>query len=516
MKKLIAILMTLCLLVGLFATVSAVAEEPEKVYGGILHYAAGDPPRSVGYTPLCTPNSNWWVLNAAYESLLYYDVTGNLVPRLATSYETDPEEPSVTWHLREGVKFTDGTDFNAEAVKVNIEEYQKNSRSETSAIASVEVIDDYTVKMLLTYWDLSILDSVGYYVYYMSPTQLAADVDYFNDHTCGTGAFILTDYTQNIIYKYTKNENYWREGMPYLDGVEVHLYEEQMTKASAFQAGELDIAHFSTYSEAFMLMNSMQPNWKLDVNESGIGLVMTGIIPNSAKEGPWQDYRVRQALCYAIDAKQIAETCTYGIAANTNQWAAPGSITYDEDLVTFSYNPEKAKELLAEAGYPDGFSTTITTNAMNKEVFSACAAYLEQVGIHCDINLVDNSENVSLYSTGEWEGLMGHFASCGPDLGLYMGRHLSLDGSYYAKGIQHPDDAMELLAKIKTSKTREEKLGYEHEMQKLMYDAETGIALFGLPIYVEGHSIFSYDYVHDADANILSETISFWQIWMDK
>lgn len=380
-------------------------------------------------------------------------------------------------------------------------------------VESMEIIDDYTIKMNLNSWNSSVVESVGFYVYYMSPTVLANNPDSLNETTCGTGAFNLSDFETGVYYNYTKNENYWREGQPYLDGVEIRPVGSMQTLSSAFINNEYDIVYINSYAVMSQLAAQNPGDWTIEENTTGVGVVMTGIIPNSAEENsPFKDYRVRQAVCYAIDSALISEVCCYAMAPTTDQWAVPGSKTYDTSLNTFSYNPEKAKALLAEAGYPNGFETTVTCVEANQEVFTACAGMLEEVGIHCNINLVDSSEQTQLFADGTWTGLMGHFASCGPDLGLYMGRHLALNGAYYAKGIEHPEEAMVLLEKIQNAATEEDKIAYEFEMQNLMYNAEDGIALFGLPLYLQMHRTFAHNNVRNAATNIVPTIVCYWQV----
>lgn len=488
--------------------------EGEAVYGGTLRYASHIVTSTPGYTPENTNNASLIYLNTAYESLTYYNEAGEIVPRLATEWVVDAEEPSITWTLREGVKFADGTDFNAEAVKVNIEEYQECQRNETANVASCEVIDDYTIKMVLNQWDSSTLESVGFFVYYMSPAAME-DIDTLRNTSCGTGPFQVTEFEPGVSVKYAKNENYWQEGKPYLDGVEIYVVDEPTTRASAFEAGEYDIILMNNLTVANDLIQ--KDTYVLETNENGQGLVMTGLIPNSAVEGPFQDPLVRRAMCYAIDTEALAEAFGYGLLTTLNQWAAPGMITYDEELNGITYDPEKAKELLAEAGYPDGFDTTLTTDAGNKDYFTAAANMLSEVGIRCTVNLVDESAQVNLYSTGTWEGIMGHFASIAPDLGLYMGRHLDENGAFYANGIQHPEDHMELLQKIRTAPTDEEKIAAEYEMQELIYDADNGSALFGQPLFVQNEPILKWDYVKDDGRSI--NHVASWNIadcWLDK
>lgn len=493
-------------------TTESASDEP--VYGGILKYASHNTTATPGYTPENTNNASLIFLNTAYESLTYYDEAGNIIPRLATEWITDPAEPSITWTLREGVQFADGTDFNAEAVKRNIEEYQKCQRNETANIASCEVVDDYTVKMILNSWNSATLESVGFFVYYMSPAALE-NVDTLRNSSCGTGAFQVSEFTSGVSIKYIKNEKYWQEGKPYLDGVEIYIVDEPTTRSSAFEAGEYDIILMNNLTVANDLINTQK--YVMERNKSGQGLVMTGLIPNSAKEGPFKDPLVRRAMSYAIDTEALSEAFGYGLLQTLDQWAAPGAPTYDESLSGISYDPEKAKELLTEAGYPDGFTTTLTTDAGNKDYFTAAANMLEEVGIHCEINQVDESAQVNLYSTGTWEGIMGHFASIAPDLGLYMGRHLDTTGAFYAKGIEHPDDHMELLEAIRTAPSEEEKIAKEYELQKLIYDAETGSSLFGKPLYVQFEPILKYDYVKGDRRSV--DHVSTWSIadcWLAK
>lgn len=526
-KRLTSILLALSMTASLFtgltmtaaaeesATEAAAAEEnTEKVYGGTLRYASHSTTSTPGYTPENTNNASLIFLNTAYESLVYYNESGEIIPRLATEWTTDADEPSITWTLREGVQFADGTDFNAEAVKRNIEEYQKCERNETANVASCEVIDDYTIKMVLNSWNSSTLESVGFFVYYMSPAALE-DVDSLRNSSCGTGAFQVTEFNPGVSIKYEKNENYWQEGKPYLDAVEIYVVDEPTTRASAFEAGEYDIILMNNLTVANDLINTGK--YEVERNASGQGLVMTGLIPNSAVEGPFQDPLVRRAMCYAIDTQALSDAFGYGMLTTLNQWAAPGSPTYDESLNGITYDPEKAKELLAEAGYPDGFTTTLTTDAGNKDYFTAAANMLAEVGINCDVNLVDESAQVNLYSTGTWEGIMGHFASIAPDLGLYMGRHLDENGAFYAAGIQHPEDHMELLEAIRVAPTNEEKLAKEYELQELIYDADNGSALFGQPLFVQFEPILKWSYVKDDNRSV--DHVGTWSIencWLDK
>lgn len=342
--------------------------------GGTLRLCYNSPIASPGYTPRASANADLFYLTLSYENLFTYDTEGTLVPKLATAWEVDVEEPSITWTLREGVNFADGEPFNAEAVKRNIEEYQVNNRTEVANIAECQVIDS-----------------------------------------------------------------------------------------------------------------------------------------------PWADAKVRRAMCYAIDCDALNAAFLMGAAELTDQWAVPGSVTYNDNINHYTYDPERAKELLAEGGYADGFDTKITTVSAYSDMFTAVANMLAEVGIRCEIQQVDGATQNQIYADGTWEGLMPHYATVSPDLSLYMGRHLDYNGAYYAKGIQHPDKEMQLLEEIRYCMDPDQKHELEKQLQAAIYDAETGSCLFGRPLYVNTSSMYKYNYVTDDHAT--EAFVSAWDLstcWLNR
>ncbi|MDO4284144.1 MAG: ABC transporter substrate-binding protein [Eubacteriales bacterium] len=451
--------------------------------GGVLKLGTAQSPSVVGYTPEITNNSFIEYLRCAYESLLYYDEDGNIIGQLASEWEADAENATLLFTLADGVTFSDGTAFNAEAVKWNIEKYQEAGRSEVNNVDSVDVIDEKTVQINLKEWNSSSLELVGFFIYYMSPTAYEEQgVEWLRSNSCGTGPFVVSGFEQGVSVSYTKNENYHVEGQPYLDGVEFTIYADATTLENSLRAGEIDVV---TYADVD-LWNNVQndSNYTVDRNANGQGVESVGLIPSSADESdPFYDARVRQAFCYAVDWDTLVSSLSYGLYERTNQWAAPGSVTYNPNVVGYSYDPEKAKELLAEAGYADGFTTTLYVPGSTGFYANAAAvvsASLAEVGITANIETVDAAKGNDIMSNG-WTGLYWHFASIGPDLGLYMGRHLDVDGAYYAKGIQHPDDCLDLLAQIRVATNDEEKIALEWELQEKIYDE---YALFGEPLFV--------------------------------
>ena len=234
------------------------------------------------------------------------------------------------------------------------------------------------------------------------------------------------------------------------------------------------------------------------VNENGMGIGTLGLIPNSKMDSPWADPLVRRAMCYAIDVNALNAAFMLGTGTIVDEWATPGAVTYNPEINHMTYNPDRAKELLAEAGYPDGFDTVIISISSLDDMFTAVANMLAKVGIRCTIKTVDGATQNQMYMDGSWEGLMPHWTTVSPDLGLYMGRHLDYNGAYYAKGIQHPDKEMELLSAIRAETDPTAKHALEWELQAAIYDAEEGSILFGRPLFVNSSVFFTQEWVHDS------------------
>ena len=495
-------------------------EGSPQQYGDTLRVIIGTGvPSQLGYTPELSANSALTFMTASYESLVTYDKNGALVPLLAESWEIDPEEPSVTWTLRSGVTFADGEPFNAEAVKKNVEAYQSYSRSEVASVKEMVIIDDTHIKMVLSNWNSAIVESIGFYVYYMSPAAMD-DKDAMYSTTCGTGPFQLKSF-DGVTAIYEKNENYWQEGKPYLDSVQITNISEATTSQAAFLSGDADMwfgINGSRYSQLQAVCQADMDSGKIvtEMCESGRGIATVGIIPNSSDpSSPWANEKVRQALCYAIDPQACIDVNTFGLGQETNQWALPGSAEYNEDLNAITYNPDKARELLAEAGYPDGFTTTVSYFASVQNLFVAVVGMLEEVGIHCETEVIDVSAHNSYMHNGNWPGLMMHSATVG-DLGLYMARHYSEGATFYYGGLQQNDEIHEYLEKIQLASDDAEKVALEHELQELIYGVE-GNAIFGKPLYGNRMATAKYSYVHDDQASVNhSNTICWADAWIEK
>jgi len=176
-------------------------------------------------------------MQLGFEAILKEQLNGDILPRLATSWEVDSnlQTPSITFKFRKGIKFQDGTDFNAKAVKFNFDKLKAAALfSSPRYYKSVDVIDDYTIKVLLTEWRNSLLPAFAANMAYMaSPTAFEKNgIDWMRVNIVGTGPFKQTDFKRDVSVTFVKNENYYETGKPYLNGVQYLFVADELTRSA--------------------------------------------------------------------------------------------------------------------------------------------------------------------------------------------------------------------------------------------------------------------------------------------
>ena len=373
-------------------------------YGGTIKWID---PTSPG-TPLGVPwQSNFpsGSMQLSLEPLLKEQLDGTLLPRLATSYEVDSnlKTPSITFHLRKGVKFHDGTDFNAQAVKWNLDNQMKESLfSSPRYWKSIDIIDDYTVKIPLTMWRNSLMPSfAANMVYMVSPTAFQKNgVDWMRWNMVGTGPYKHVDFKRDMSVTTEKNSGYWNSGQPYLDGVQYLFVADELTRVALFKSGGGDI--LNTNRNGRVSSELQASGYKILTQPTGVS---TLFMDNANASSPWSNIKVRQAADYAIDKEAIAKTFGYGFWQAAYQFPNPTSKAYIPSIPGRKYDVAKAKQLLTEAGYPTGFkSKIIAQNTVNKDIIVTLQSYLSKVGI-TDLEFPEPAK-FTTYQNGTWNNAM--------------------------------------------------------------------------------------------------------------
>ncbi|WP_019636457.1 ABC transporter substrate-binding protein [Paenibacillus fonticola] len=452
-----------------------------KKSGGTLRIIIGDDAiKALGYNPEIRSIGDLMVSATALETLGRYNTKGTLTPFLADRWQIDTAAKTITITIKEGIKFSDGTDFNAEAVKWNLEQYrlsQKPNFNETDT-QSIEAPDATTVVIKLNTWDIGMMDTILTAVKMASPTAFKEHgKDWAMDNPVGTGPFVMEQFVKGVSVKFKKNENYWQEGMPYLDGVEWKMITDSQTASAAMSAGEADVY----YNTSAKVAQDLQANFEV-IKFSGFGAFGPAIYPSGGNpDSPWADERVRQALSLAIDREAIVKTLAFGYGTATSQYSSPGLDHYNDEIKP-EFNPDKAKQLLADAGYADGFKTQVifANSPESADLYTAIQSYLGNIGIELELAPVDGAKFREISGAeGSWEGLIGYVFRVAPDTSWDMIRNLASFGTN-ARSVETYPELDELMRQSRTVPDSETYKTAVLELQQKLF----GEKVSAVPLYL--------------------------------
>jgi ABC-type transport system substrate-binding protein len=378
-------------------------------YGGVLRLSRftnegvslGDPLNHRGM-------NSWWQSSECLETLLRTGASGELTPWLATAWKEDVATKTLTLTIRQGVKFQDGTPFNAEAVRWNMQYRMDAKMPSYASFASVQAIGDDTVKITFKNWDSTVIYNLA-----SGPGLMISPDNFLNngaayaaDHPVGTGPFKFVSWDKNNKITYARWDGYWQKGKPYLDGIVWYTIPDMNTKALSFLNGELDVVITMDLPQVQMIEKAGYKPFLAPVSGGA-----DGFIPSSANaSSPWNKLEVRQAAAYAINVDEFEKALFGELGMSSyNQFVPKGNWAYNPNVAGYPYNPDKAKQLLSAAGYPSGFKTPFLgfqDATMNNRVL-AIAEYLGKVGITSDIQIISNAELTDRQTNGRgWNGLI--------------------------------------------------------------------------------------------------------------
>jgi peptide/nickel transport system substrate-binding protein len=351
----------------------------------VLTTAQASPPMSLD--PYLSEGGGYYpYLSPIYDSLILWTADGQFAPGLATEWSYSADALSFTMKLREGVTFSDGAAFNAEVAKANLDRAATVTGPRTAQLApvtSITVDDEYVVTLHLASplpsLETLLADVLGMMV---SPNSLADP----NANPIGTGPYVL-NMAETILddsYKFELRSDYWDAGHYHFAEYVVRVIPDSNTMYQALKAGEIDYmgAQPSQATQAtadgFQVVRS-------PVNFAAVFLYDRGgtMVPALG------DVRVRQALNYAVDREAIMQAAAAGYGTVTSQLVPPGIEGHVDALDTYyTYDPEKAKTLLAEAGYADGFTLKVTAAAFLNGLVPAqlFSSYLAAIGVTVEID----------------------------------------------------------------------------------------------------------------------------------
>ena len=414
-------LIAVCLVIPTFASEKP-EEKPEQV---LIFGSSGDVAR---LDPAdVTDGESIQRMDNIFEGLVEYEPGSTLIsPCLATSWEFSADNKVITFELRKGVKFHDGTDFNADAVVYSFKrQYDQNHPHHKygqwaywgwmfTDIARVEKIDDYTVRIVMQNVNSSIMTSLAMFtVNIVSPANAEKWGEDAFAHPVGTGPFRFVEWVKDDHITLEAFDDYWR-GRPTLDRLIFKVIPDPASRLLALETGEVhgieypNPADFNRIRQNSDLLLMSEPGMNIGYIAINAGYGYNDDNGNAKKDPdePWvktEGYfepltktKVRQAINMAIDKKSIVRDLYMGTASVAKNGMPPFMLGYNDDIQDWPYDPDRAKRLLADAGYPNGFEATLYVMPVSRpymfdppKIGEAVQSYLAAVGIKVNFYQVD-------------------------------------------------------------------------------------------------------------------------------
>jgi len=420
-----------------------------------------------------------------FDSLVWLNDEGKIVPALAESWTVSEDGTEYLFKLRKGVTFHNGYPFTADDVVFTWKRGMGDDityREDFKVLKSVEKIDDYTVKMktdkpsamlllqMNEHWGIlskKYHEEVGESVYLQYPI--------------GTGPFKFVQWIKGDRIVLEANPDYWQEGFPKVDKIIFRPIIESTTRVSAMKAGEIDIITRISSEEADSLKG--EPNVKVITYPQDRVYYIAFNNLTSGKGKPTEDALVRQAMNYAVDTQAIIDNLFNGHARQIAGFTIPGNLGYDPSIKPYPYDPEKAKELLAKAGYPDGFKIKmagISATYINfEQVIQAVVGYLEDVGIEVELEFMESGKYWSLEAKRQLPPLFGDSwsSSVGEAFPRLFGSVGGLDASYTA---WFDPKIVQMVDQIRQTVDSDERAKVYTDLQKYMKEDPPFIYLYHL------------------------------------
>jgi peptide/nickel transport system substrate-binding protein len=379
---------------------------------GTLRVALSGEPASL-YIPNTPDMNSDTAASQLYDPLVQLDAEGNIQPSLAESWEISTDGTEYTFHLRKGVTFHNGDPFTADDVIATWEygkDPNKSKWPDRYEIAkSVEKIDDYTVKvttdgpkplLLITMWDFwSIIPKS-----YMDKVDVAG----FEQAPVGTGPFEFVEWVKGDHITYKANPNYWQAGLPKVETLTFRFIPDSATRVAAIQTNEIDIVTRLTAEESQSLKDVSGIKTLEYPLTREYYIAFNNLTTGVGK--PTMDAKVRQAMNYAVDVDGILKALFLGYGKRSTGFVATGELGYG-NVQPFAYDPDKAKQLLADAGYASGFTMDMAcpsgAYSSFEEVCQAIVGYMKDVGITINLNIMESGQYWDLEAKKQLPPLFG-------------------------------------------------------------------------------------------------------------
>ncbi len=468
MKKLLTVVFALALVASVFVVgcsggSSASSDELVVVMGGeavtLDPHGQNDQPSSR-------------VRKQIYNTLVTQNEKMEVVPGLAESWEITDGGQTLTLELREGVKFHNGNDFNAEDVKFSLERALASAHVKNIVQAidpnGITIIDDYTVEIKMLYPFAPILAHLAHTaISIVDEEATIAGGDTYGQNPVGTGPYKFVSWTPGDSIVLTRYDDYYGEKAKIKD-VRMRVITENAARAIAVETGDAHIV----YDIAPNDISRIESNADLKMIRSGN--FSSAYVGFNVQQEPFDDVRVRQAINLALDMDSIIEAVYFGAGSPSKGPIVEKVWAFNGDLPGYGYDVEAAKALMVEAGYADGFETTVWVNDNQQRIDIAeiAQAQLAEIGITLNIEILEWAAYLERTAAGEHEMfILGWVTVTGdPDYGLYATFHTESFGAAGNRSFYSNARVDELLTVGRTTGDPDARMAAYLEVQEIIFE----------------------------------------------
>jgi peptide/nickel transport system substrate-binding protein len=456
--------------------------------GGTLRVRGWDPPH---FDPHLTINNYTnYLLSFTHSRLVRHRVGADVQPGtfivepdLAERWE-ELDDTTYVFHLRKGVKWhhkppLNGRELVAEDVKFSYDRFLTEkanaNRYMLEPLDRVEVVDRYTVKFLLKEPFVWLVNTLAYpwTMWIVAPELVQQHGDLKKaETTIGTGPFVLERYDPNVKAVFKRHPEYFRQGQPYIDGVDWLVIPDESTGLAMYRTGQLDLGPQINWAVRQQDLDAMKKSHPHLIYQDFLGVV-PGVVFMRVDMAPFSDVRVRRAISHAIDRQGLIEAVwgrgepTAAVARGLAEWSLPIE-QLGEGAKYYRYDPKESRRLLAEAGHPKGFKTHLTvTGGLSRDLIDDAQLvqrFLKEVGIEADLKIQEHGAYMATTMQGKFEGLVRSPFGIAwePDAPLY--RTYAADSSWNAAHLNDP---------IVTAMLKEQRRTKDLEARrKIIYDIQ--------------------------------------------
>ncbi|TDX49049.1 ABC transporter substrate-binding protein [Orenia marismortui] len=489
--------------------------EKDKYGGTFKGRVKSDPPTLDPAHSTDTTSSR--IIRNIFDGLVAFDKDLNVVPAIAKSWEVSEDSLTWTFNLNKGVKFHNGREVKADDFVYTfrrildpktksprvwlfdgIKGAKEFSNGEANKVSGLRALDDYTLEITLAKPFTPFLSVLAMENAYVVPKEEVEKYgEEFAQHPVGAGPFKFVEWKHDSKVILEKNEDYYVNGRPYLDKVVYRVIPEGSSAFAEYEQG-------SIYQEvdddlpAGQIKRIMDPTGDFSEDFSNIARLGTFYIGLNTQKEPFNNKKVRQAINYAVNKKVLTQVVLNGVVKPAKGILPPTMPGYNPDLEGYEFNIEKAKKLLAEAGYPDGLPGTYelayNTSKKNQSIVEAIQSNLKQIGINITLMNMDWGTYIKKVDNGETQMFRLAWIADYPDPDnfLYVLFHSDNAGPGGNGAFYMNSEVDQMLDKARAMKPGKERLALYQKIEKQIVDDAPWI-----PVYYYTAPILVKPFVHN-------------------